>query len=146
MALQKGLRNTLLSLGLCAGLIAAYYAAVSSSPVPPDTEIVFSKAGCGGACPLERVKIGADGRTDITRAGQTSQRTISAYALRNILVAFRGVRFLDQDVTKWRAGGAAEVCWLGLTQDHRKVSIRYACDDPSPVLTRPSAALRQALK
>lgn len=146
MALQKGLRNTLLSLGLCAGLIAAYYATVSSSPVPPDTEIVFAKMGCGGACPLERVQIGADGRTTVTANGRTSQRTISAYALRNILVAFRSVHFLDQDVTKWRTGGAAEVCLLGLTQDHHKVSIRYACNDNSPVVTRPLAAIRQALK
>jgi len=146
MALRKGLRNTLISLGLCAGLIAAYYVTVSSSPVPPDTEIVFAKLGCGGACSLERVEIGADGRAAITRAGQTSSRTISAYALRNILVAFRGVHFLDQDVAKWRTNGAPEVCLLGLTEDHRKVSIRYACADRSPVVTRPLAAMRQALK
>jgi len=146
MALQKGLRNTLLSLGLCAGLIAAYYVTVSSSPVPPDTEIVLAKMGCGGACPLERIVIGADGHADITRSGQTTQRSLSAYALRNILVAFRGVRFLDQDVSKWRANGAAGTCLLGLTEDHRKVSIRYACDDASPIVTRPAAAIRQALK
>jgi len=146
MALRKGLRNTLLSLGLCAGLIAAYYVTVSSSPVPPDTEIVFAKMGCGGACPLERVEIGADGYATVTADGRTSQRTISAYALRNILVAFRGVHFLDQDVAKWRTGGASDICLLGLTEDHRKVAIRYACKDASPVVARPSAAIRQALK
>lgn len=146
MALQKGLRNTLLSLGLCAGLIAAYYVTVSSSPVPPDTEIVFSRTDCGGACPLERVEIRADGRTEITGAGRKTQRMISAYALRNILVAFRGVHFLDQDVAKWRTAGADEICLLGLTQDHRKVSIRYACTDRSPVVARPAASIRQALK
>jgi hypothetical protein len=146
MALSKGLRNTLISLGLCAGLIVAYDVTVSSSPVPPDAEIVFAKLGCGGACPIERVTIGADGRAAVTRAGQTSSRMISAYALRNILVAFRGVHFLDQDVAKWRTQGAAEVCLLGLAEDHRKVSIRYACSDNSPVVTRPSAAIRQALK
>jgi hypothetical protein len=146
MALSTGLRNTLISLGLCAGLIVAYYVTVSSSPVPPDTEIVFAKLGCGGACPIERVAIGADGRAAVTRAGQASSRTISAYALRNILVAFRAVHFLDQDVARWRTNGAAEVCLLGLTEDHRKISIRYACTDNSPVVTRPSAAIRQALK
>lgn len=146
MALQKGLRNTLLSLGLCAGLIVAYDFAVSSSPVPPDTEIVLARTGCGGTCPLERIAIAADGRADITTAGTTVHRTISSYALRNILVAFRGVHFLDQDVAKWRSGGAAEVCLLGLTQDHRKVSIRYGCNDSSSVVARPSAAIRQALK
>lgn len=146
MALSKGLRNTLLSLGLCAGLIAAYYVAVSSSPVPPDTEIVVARMGCGGTCPLERIVIAADGRADITTAGTTVRRTISPYALRNILVAFRGAHFLDQDVTKWRLNGAVEVCLLGLTEDHRKVSIRYGCDDNSPVIARPSAAIRQALK
>jgi len=146
MALQKGLRNTLLSLGLCAGLIAAYYVTVSSSPVPPDTEIVMARMGCGGACPMERIVIDADGHAEVTRGGQASRRMVSAYALRNILVAFRGVHFLDQDVARWRTNGAAETCLLGLTEDHRKVSIRYACDDPSPIVTRPSAAIRQALK
>ena len=146
MALQKGLRNTLISLGLCAGLIAAYYVTVSSSPVPPDTEIVFAKMGCGGTCPRERVAIRADGQAAVTMNGRTAQRTISAYALRNILVTFRGVHFLDQDVAKWRTRGAAEVCLLGLTEDHRKVSIRYACRDNSPVVARPSAAIGQALK
>ncbi len=146
MTLRKGLRNTLVSLGLCAGLIAAYYVSVSSSPVPPDTEIVFAKTGCHGACQLERVKIDAAGRADITRGGRTSRRTISAFALRNILVAFRGVHFLDQDVAKWRANGAAEVCLLSLAQDHRKVAIRYACDDSSAIVTRPSASIWRALK
>ncbi|MBW8882712.1 MAG: hypothetical protein JF615_15220 [Asticcacaulis sp.] len=146
MALQKGLRNTLLSLGLCAGLMAAYYVAVSSTPIPPDTEIVLAKSGCGGACPLTRIAIGADGRTEITQDGQKTQRTISPFAVRNILIAFRGVHFLDRDVAKWRPGGAAEVCLLALTQDHRKVSIRYACGDASPVVARPSAAIAKALK
>lgn len=145
MALQKGLRNTLLSLGLCAGLVAAYYVTVSSSPVSPDTEIVFAKTGCGGACPLERIVIGAGGHTEITRGGHTSQRELSAYALRNILVAFRGVHFLDQDVTKWRTDGAAEVCLLGLTQDHRKILIRHACGDRSTVVARPTAAILKAV-
>ncbi|WP_443747557.1 hypothetical protein [Asticcacaulis solisilvae] len=146
MALPKGLRNTLISLGLCAGLIGAYYVTVSSSPVPSDTEIVFAKSGCGGACAIERVVIAADGRTEITEAGHKTQRTVSAYALRNILITFRSVHFLDQDVAKWRTNGAADVCLLGLTQDHRKVSIRYACGDRSPVVTRPLGVIRQALK
>ncbi len=146
MALQKGLRNTLISLGICAGLIAAYYATVSSSPIPPDTEIVFARMGCGGACAIERVEIDAGGRTEMTQAGQKTQRTISPFAVRNILVAFRGVHFLDQDVAKWRTNGADEVCLLALTQDHRKVSIRYACGDTSPIIARPSKAILKSLK
>ena len=145
MALQKGLRNTLISLGICAGLLAAYYATISSSPVPPDTEIVFAKMGCGGACPLMRTEIGADGRTEIVQGGQKTQRMVSAYALRNILLAFRRVHFLDQDVAKWRTNGAVDVCLLSLTEDHRKVSIRYACRDNSPVMVRPSAVILKAV-
>ncbi len=144
--LPPGLRNALLSAGLCVGLIVAYYVAVDKEPIAPDTRISFERRGCAGACSLEHVVLTADGQAVIETPAGVRHVTVSKVALRHILMVFKQVGFLDKPVDAYSAAGADQVCQLSLSEAHRKTALRYDCRRTDAVLVQPVAALRQALK
>ncbi len=144
--LAPGLRNALLSAGLCVGLIVAYYAAVEKEPIAPDTRISFERRGCAGTCPLEHIVLTADGQAAVDTPVGIRHVAVSKVALRRVLLIFKQVGFLDRPVDAYSAAGADQVCQLSLSQAHRKTALRYDCRRTDAVLVQPVAALRQAIK
>ncbi|MGZ3306474.1 MAG: hypothetical protein ACXU8U_11495 [Asticcacaulis sp.] len=141
------LRNMLMSVGLCVALIGAYYVIIGNETVPDDTHIVFTQAGCSGACPLHRIDITADGAARIVEPGAAAlSRRLGRPALRQVLRGFRRENFLDLDVAKFSAIGDEDVCTLGLTLDHRKTVIRYGCLHPPIQASQPLAVMARVLK
>ena len=144
--MAPGLRNALLSLGLCAGLIVAYYVAVDRTPIPVDTRISFQQSGCGGTCAIARIIITADGATTIQTLGGTRSAVMSKIKLRRLLLTFTHAGFLDKSVDAYSAAGAQQVCQLGLTEGHRKTALRYDCAHPPTDIAPLVTELRQAIK
>ena len=144
--LPPGLRNALLSAGLCVGLIVAYYAAVEKEPIAPDTRISFERRSCAGTCLLEHIVLTADGQAIVETSAGVRHVTVSKVSLRRVLLIFKQVGFLDRSVDAYSAAGADQVCQLSLSQAHRKTALRYDCQRTDAELVQPIAALRQALK
>lgn len=139
----KRLRNTLVSVLICAGLIAAYYVSLGQTPIPPDTRIVYEGLDCGGACPVFRLEISADGAVSLRDASHIWRYRISQFALRRILRAFDQAQFMNRDVNA-DLPRHPPVCDLSLREDHRLLALRHGCGAQAPELAAPVAALEQA--
>ncbi|MDI7774506.1 DUF6438 domain-containing protein [Asticcacaulis sp. EMRT-3] len=141
----KRLRNTLVSLLICAGLMAAWYVSLSGQVIAPDTRIVYEAQDCGGACPVFRLEITADGSVSLSDATQVYTYRISAFALRRILRAFDRTQFLTRDINAYLPS-RPPVCDLALSEDHRKISLRHACGADAPELADPVRELEAATR
>ncbi len=130
LKLDNRLRNTLISVGLCLGLIAAYYMMVAQEPLPPDTHVTYEvRANSQTAL---RVDLLGSGVTTVSGPGHRADYAISSYAVRRVLAAFRKQQFLDLDVAASPALPATQFCQLSLTANHRKTAMRYDCAAPPP--------------
>jgi hypothetical protein len=141
----KRLRNTLVSVLICAGLMAAYYVSLGQAPIPPDTRIVYEALDCGGPCPAFRLEIDDDGAVSLRDASHVWRYRISQFALRRILRAFDQAQFLNRDINA-DLPRHPPVCTLSLRQNHQMLAIRHGCGSQAPELSGPRAALEQATR
>ncbi len=141
LKLKAGMRNALLSAGLCVGLIVAYSMMIGQTPIPADLHISYDARACIGRCPIRHIDLTADGVVTITTPTGTRRSRISPFEVRRVLQAFTAVHFLDRDIGAYHGGGATGTCQLSLTAEHRKTAIRHSCGDAAPEIARPLAAL-----
>lgn len=135
-------RNTLLSIGVCIALLAAYYMMIGQEPVPLDTHVSY-EVRANGQTTL-RVDMLASGITTVTGPISRSDYATSSYAVRRVLMAFHKQKFLDMDVAASSAVPATRFCQLSLTANRRKTSIRYDCAAPSPAVKASLQAFERA--
>lgn len=134
------LRNVMLSSGLCVALIAAYYMAIGNETVPPDTHVAFTETG-------HRVDVTADGTATVSTTGAADVvRHLTKPQMRHVLRAFRHGNFLALDVAKFGSRPGEDTCSLGLTLDHRKTVIRYACQHPPQEILAPLKGLAHEIQ
>ncbi|HWU49175.1 MAG TPA: hypothetical protein VN042_04820 [Asticcacaulis sp.] len=138
----KRLRNTLVSVLICAGLMAAYYVSLGQAPIPPDTRIIYEALDCGGPCPAFRLEISADGAVSLRDASHIWRYRMSQFALRRILRAFDQTQFLSRDVNA-DLPRHPPVCDLSLRENHRFLALRHGCGAQAPEMAAPVAALEQ---
>ena len=139
----KRLRNTLISVLICAGLMAAYYVSLGQAPIPPDTRIVYEALDCGGPCSVFRLEVDAAGAVSLRDASHIRRYRISPFAMRRILRAFDRTQFLSRDVNAYLPP-RPPVCDLSLRENHRLLALRHGCGAEALELAGPVAALEQA--
>ncbi|HVZ29927.1 MAG TPA: hypothetical protein VG839_06005 [Asticcacaulis sp.] len=131
IGLNNRSRNMLLSVGMCIALLAVYYMLVGKEPVPPDTHVSYEVRTAGRT--TLRVDMLGSGVTSVAGPnGQMAGYATPDFAVRRVLAAFRKQRFLDLDVAAFPPVSSSEVCQLGLTENHRRVLLRYDCAAPPP--------------
>ncbi|ESQ82976.1 hypothetical protein AEAC466_15840 [Asticcacaulis sp. AC466] len=133
--MSKRLRNSLMSIMVCAGLMIAYhYYTAQSQGLPDDTHITYEMRG------RFRLDVDSSGHVRLL-ADKVYSYKISTFAVRRILRVFHRARFFERNVTAY--GAVSADCTLTLVENHQKSSIRHACDTQSPELTKPIEALDQ---
>jgi len=141
----KRLRNTFISVLICAGLMAAYYISLGSTPIPADTEIGYDIGVHVMSQADVRLRVAADGSVSLQDARHVWRYRISQFALRRILHAFDRTNFLDQDVGAY-SPLHTPACDLSLAKNHRKLALRYDCNTQKAELATPLAAIEQATR
>jgi hypothetical protein len=140
IARPKRLRNTLVSLLICAGLIVAYYLSLGSTPLPSDLRIAYQAHACGGPCPAFRIEIDASGDVVLQNETYAWRYRISQFALRRLLRAYDQAHFLTRDISAYSAN-KPPVCDLSLRDDHRFLSLRHTCGTDRPEIAGPVTAI-----
>ena len=136
--LPKRLRNMVLSLLFCCGLIVAYYATTGNQQIPPDTHISYEARGAF------RLDIDADGQVRLSDQQGIYSYKISKSAVRRVLRTFHQVNFFGLNIVAY--GDARATCQLMLTADHQKAVIRHDCKTQAMELRKPIQALDQATR
>ncbi|MDV6329371.1 hypothetical protein [Asticcacaulis sp. 201] len=133
--MSKRLRNSLMSILVCAGLMVAYYYYTTQSQgLADDTHITYEMRG--------HFRLDVDGAGNVRlQADKVYTYKISTFAVRRILRVFHRARFFERNVTAYGAVNAS--CALTLVENHQKTSIRHECETQSPELTKPIEALDQ---
>lgn len=143
ISLNNRSRNTLLSVGVCVALIAAYYILVGKEPVPPDTHVSY-EVRTDGRTTL-RVDMLGSGLTQVAGPkGTVAEYATPDFAVKRVLAAFRRQKFLDLDVASLPPVSATKVCQLRLVENHRRVAVRHACDAPPSQVKLPLQAFEKA--
>lgn len=136
LKLNNRSRNTMLSVGVCVALFAAYYILVGKEPVPPDAHVSY-EVRTNGQTTL-RVDMLASGVTHVMASGNAPvDYAVPDFAVRRVLAAFRKQKFLDIDVAALPPVAAARVCQFGLSENHRRTIVRYDCAAPPPQIKKP---------
>lgn len=139
----KRLRNTLISVLICAGLMIAYYISIGQTPIAPNTRIVYEAQDCGGSCQVFRLEINADGAVVLTDPHHVWRYKIAKFALRRMLRAFDRVQFLTRNVNGYLPRHPP-VCVLSLAENHIMLALRHACGAATSELAVPVDAIEQA--
>ncbi len=151
MTRNNRLINTLVSVGLCVGLIFAYNLITANEALPSNTFIRYETKGCGASCPIYRIDVFADG-TVIWRGVSgvaitgTYRYRISNFALRRMLRVFKRA-----DVFNLKAAGygphnsKSGICTLTLQSGSQKISVPQACDATIAQTLKPISALDRAV-
>lgn len=151
MTRNNRLINTLVSVGLCVGLIFAYNLITAKETLPSNTFIRYEARGCEAPCPIYRVDAFADGTviwqgvSGVAVVG-TYRYHVSNFALRRMLRVFKRT-----DVFNLNAAGygprnmTAGICTLTLQSGPQKISIPQACGASVPQTRKPIDALDQAV-
>ena len=134
--LSKQLRNTLLSVLFCGGLLVAYYQLADQTPIPPDTHITYAQTD------RFRLDIDATGQVSLSDNTGAYHYQISQLALRRILRAFHRAKWFDRNILAY--GGIRSKCLLSLTESHRKLALRHDCETQASKTESPVQSLESA--